>query len=134
MQQPYQPDLDLLKQALGSHVQECHAELIKTTLPWSLVYRVTLLTQGHSSHESVIVKAINPQGLNDPLEAEREPNFYKILYPKINIPKPIIHLVTTDPASGWHMIVIEDLSLTHRIPKHPYQWVRDELRSVLPIL
>ncbi|MBC7878772.1 MAG: aminoglycoside phosphotransferase family protein [Anaerolineales bacterium] len=131
MQQPYQPDLDLLKQALGSHVQECHVELIKTTLPWSLVYRVTLLTQGHSSHESVIVKAINPKGLNDPLEAEREPNFYKILYPKINIPKPIIHLVTTDRASGWHMIVMEDLSLTHRIPKHPYQWTRDELRSVL---
>ena len=131
--QTYQPNLDLLKQALGPHVQDCHAELIKTTLPWSLVYRVTLLTQGHSTHESVIVKAINPNGPSDPREAERELLFYKNIFPKVNIPKPFVHLLTTDKVSGWHVIVMEDLSSTHRIPKHPHQWTRAELKSVLRV-
>ena len=129
--QPYQPTLDLLRRALGSHVQSCHAELIKTTLPWSLVYQVTLLTQGHLTYDSVIVKAINPKGPNEALDAERELCFYKILHPKLNIPKPVIHFLTTDNVSGWHVIVMEDLSATHRIPKHPYQWTRAELKSVL---
>ncbi len=112
-------------------MQDCHAELIKTTLPWSLVYRVTLLTQGHSTFNSVIVKAINPKGPNEALDAERELCFYKILHPRLNIPKPVIHFLTTDNVSGWHVIVMEDLSTTHHIPKHPYQWTRAELRSVL---
>ena len=129
--QKYQPTLDLLKQALGAHIQDCHAELIKTTLPWSLVYRVTLLTEGHSTYDSVVVKAINPKGPNEAVDAERELCFYKILHPRLNIPKPVVHFLTTDRDSGWHVIVMEDLSSTHRIPKHPYQWTHTELKSVL---
>jgi len=127
----FKPELDLLKDALGVDIQDCRSELIKTTFPWSLVYRVTLPTQGHFTHESVIVKAINPNGPNDPLDAEREFLFYQTLYPNINIPKPVVHLLTTDKASGWNLIVMEDLSSTHRIPKHPYQWTGAELMSVL---
>lgn len=112
-------------------MQDCHAELIKTTFPWSLVYRVTLRWQGHSAHESVIVKAINPKGSNNLLDAEREFLFYQSLHPKLNIPKPVVHLLTTDKASGWNLILMEDLSSTHRIPKHPYQWTGAELKSVL---
>ncbi len=129
--QTYQPNLDLIQQALGTHVQDCRVELIKTTLPWSLVYRVTLLTQGHSTYDSVIVKAINPEGPNEAMDAERELCFYKILHPQLDIPKPVIHFLTTDEVSGWHVIVMEDLSVTHRIPIHPYQWTRAELQSVL---
>lgn len=131
--QIYQPDLDLLKQVLGNHVQDCHAELIKTTIPWSLVYRVTLQMQGHSTLASVIVKALDPNGPNDPLDAEREYLFYQKLYPKVNIPKPVVHFLTTDEATGWHVIVMEDLSSTHYIPKHPHQWTRAELKSVLHV-
>jgi Phosphotransferase enzyme family len=127
----FKPELDLLQDAFGVDIEECHSELIKTTLPWSLVYRVTLLTQGHSIPESVIVKAIDPKGPQDPLEAEREFRFYQTLFPNLQIPKPIVYWLATDKVTGWHVIVMEDLSSAHRIPKHPYQWTRAELGSVL---
>jgi Phosphotransferase enzyme family len=130
--QSFAPDLDLLRQALGPHVQDCHTVLIKTTLPWSLVFRVTLVTsQGHSMPESVILKATNPNGPSDPREAVRESQFYKSIYPKLNLPKPQIHHLGRDEESGWNLMIMEDLSSTHRIPEHPYQWTRSELRSVL---
>lgn len=130
--QTFKPNLDLLRQALGPHIQGCHAELIKTTLRWSLVYRVTLeINQGHSTRENIIVKATNPNGPIDALEAERELLFYQRIYPKLSVPKPYIYHLGTDQASGWHLIVMDDLTCTYRFPKHPYQWTRAELRSVL---
>src|SRR4026209_731161 len=87
----YEPNLDLLRQALGNNVQDCHAELIKVALGWSRVYRVTLLRQGHSTRGSVVVKTIDPNGPADVLEAERELCFYQILHPKLCLPKPEVY-------------------------------------------
>ena len=112
-------------------MQDCHAELIKVALGWSRVYRVTLSQQGHSTRASVVVKTIDPNGPANALEAERELRFYQILHPKLCIPKPEVYFLTTDAATGFHVIVMEDLSSTHRIPTHPYQWTRAELKSVL---
>ncbi len=123
----FEPNLDLLRQALGNNVQDCRAELIKTALGWSCVYRVILrYKQGHPQRDSVIVKAIDPKA-----EAEREFHFYQTLLPKLPIPKPEIHWLGTDDGSGYDVIVMEDLSYTHRIPQHPYQWTGAELASVL---
>ena len=87
--------------------------------------------QGHLTRESVIVKTINPNELSNLFEAERELRFYQIIHPNLSIPKPKVFFLTTDEATGFHVIVMEDLSLTHRIPSHPYQWTKDELKSVL---
>jgi aminoglycoside phosphotransferase (APT) family kinase protein len=95
------------------------------------VYRVTLFEEGHPLRESVIVKTIDPDGPASPLESERELRFYQGLHPILSIPKPEIYFLTTDPATGFHIIVMEDLSFTHRIPSHPYQWKRDEIKSVM---
>ena len=127
----FEPNLDLLRQALGNNVQDCHAELIKIALGWSRVYRVTLSQQGHSTCESVVVKTIDPDGPVTALEAERELRFYQILHPELGIRKPQVYFLATDEATGFHVIVMEDLSSTHRIPTHPYQWMRAELESVL---
>jgi aminoglycoside phosphotransferase (APT) family kinase protein len=129
----FEPNLDLLKQAFGNAIQAFQAELIKTALGWSHVYRVTLThtSQGYSWRDAVIVKTIDPRGQLTPLEAERELCFYQILHPRLSIPKPEIYYLTTDEETGFHVIVMEDLSPTHRIPVHPYQWRRDELKSVL---
>jgi aminoglycoside phosphotransferase (APT) family kinase protein len=127
----YEPDLALLRQALGNDVQDCRAELIKIALGWSRVYRVTLSQQGHSLRESVVVKTIDPNGSATAFETERELRFYQTLHPELCIPKPQVYFLTTDPATGFHVIVMEDLSSTHRSPTHPYQWTRAELESVL---
>jgi aminoglycoside phosphotransferase (APT) family kinase protein len=127
----FEPHLDLLRQAFGNDVQGCHAELIKTTLVWSRVFRVTLSRQGHSRRESVIVKAVNPHGPSNPFEAVRESRFYAAIYPALKIPKLDIHFIGEDEASGWLVIAMQDLGATHRIPAHPYQWSRTELDSVL---
>ena len=107
--------------------------MIKIALGWSRVYRVTLTRkgQGHSRRESVIVKTIDPTGPATLLDAERELRFYQTLHPKLSIPKPKVYFLTTDEATGFHVIVMEDLAATHYIPSHPYQWKRDELKSVL---
>lgn len=127
----FEPHLDLLRQAFGNDVRGCDAELIKTTLAWSRVFRVTLSRQGHSRHESVIVKAVDPHGPSDPFEAERESRVYAAIYPALNIPKLEIHFIGKDEASGWLVIAMQDLGSTHRIPVQPYQWSRAELDSVL---
>ena len=131
--QTFEPNLDLLRQAFGNSIQDCHAELIKIALGWSRVYRVTLTRkgQGHSRRDPVIVKTINPNGPPTHLEAERELRFYQTILPGLCIPKPQVYFLATDQATGFHIIIMEDLSSTHRIPTHPYQWARDELRSVL---
>ncbi len=129
----FEPNLDLLRQAIGNDIEDCHAELIKIALGWSRVYRVTLTRrgQGHSRRDSVIVKTINPNGPPTALEAERELRFYQTIPAGLCIPKPQVYFLTTDEATGFHIIVMEDLSSTHRIPTHPYQWTRAELKSVL---
>jgi hypothetical protein len=127
----YEPNLDLLRQAFGNEVEACQAELIKVALGWSRVYRVTLSKQGHSTRESVIIKTIDPNGPATALEAERELRFYQIIHPALCIPKPEVYFLTTDPATGFHIIVMEDLSRTHHFPTHPYQWSGVELQSVL---
>ena len=127
----YKPNTGLLRQALGSDIQECHAELIKVALGWSRVYRVALTRRGHPLRDSVVVKTIDPNGPSTTLESERELRFYQLIHPGLCIPKPCVYLASTDEATGFHVIVIEDLAAKHRIPSHPYQWTRDDLRSVL---
>lgn len=131
--QIYEPNLDLLRQALGKDIQNCQPELIKVALGWSRVYRVALTRhgQGHSRCETVVVKTMDPAGPPTTLEALRELRYYEILHPRLPIAKPEVYFLTTDEASGFHVIVMEDLSPTHRIPAHPHQWSRAELRSVL---
>src|SRR5688500_10341419 len=87
--------------------------------------------QGHSARETVVVKTMDPNGPPTQLEAIRELRYYEVLHPKLPIAKPEIYLLTTDEATGFHVVVMEDLSPTHRIPTHPYQWTYEELRSVL---
>jgi aminoglycoside phosphotransferase (APT) family kinase protein len=129
----YEPNLDLLRQAFGNTVQSCRAELIKVALGWSRVYRVTLTYkgQGHSRRETVVVKTMDPNGPPTLVEAIRELRYYEILHPQLSIAKPEIYFLTTDEATGFHVVVMEDLAPAHRIPTHPYQWTREELQSVL---
>ena len=81
--------------------------------------------------DSVIIKTIDPQGPPTILESERELRFYEVLHPRLSIPKPEVFFLTTDKTTGFHVIVMEDLAPTQRIPTHPYQWTRAELKSVL---
>jgi aminoglycoside phosphotransferase (APT) family kinase protein len=129
----YEPNLDLLRQALGNRIQAGRAELIKVALGWSRVYRVTLSRrgQGHSARETVVVKTMDPNGPPTRLEAERELRYYETIHPQVRIAKPEIYFLTTDEATGFHVVVMEDLSPRHRIPTHPYQWTYEELSSVL---
>ena len=87
--------------------------------------------QGHLSRETVVVKTADPNGNVTSLAAIRELRYYELLHPKLFIPKPEVYFLTTDEATGFHVMVMEDLSATHRIPTHPYQWTYEELRSVL---
>ena len=129
----YEPNLDLLRQAFGNSIQDCHAELVKIALGWSRVYRVTLSQkgQGHSLRGTVVVKTMDPNGPSTLLEAERELRYYEILHPKLSIAKPEVYFLSTDERTGFHVVVMEDLSPTHHIPTHPYQWTHEELKSVL---
>jgi hypothetical protein len=129
----FEPNLDLLRQAFGNSVQDCHAELIKIALGWSRVYQVTLTRkgQGHSTREVVVVKTTDPSGPFTALETGRELCFYQTIHRELSLPKPQMYFLTVDEATGFHVIVMEDLTPTHRIPSHPYQWTRDELQPVL---
>jgi aminoglycoside phosphotransferase (APT) family kinase protein len=78
-----------------------------------------------------VVKTIDPHGPPSPPEAERELRFYQWIHPGLHIPKPQVYFTTTEEETGFHVIVMEDLSTTHWVPSHPHQWKRDELKSVL---
>jgi phosphotransferase family enzyme len=122
---------ELLTRALDAPLLAFRAEQIKTTFPWSLVFRVALHVQGHPAPKSVVVKAIDPHGPADPHEGQREFRFYQSIYPGLPQPKPRLHALSVDDDTGWYVIVLEDLSASYRIPQHPYQWSRIEMQAVL---
>lgn len=129
--QIFEPNLDLFRQAFGNNIQDCRAELIKVSLGWSRVYQVTLSKRGHLVGETVMVKTMDPNGPFTALESARELCFYQTIHPSLHIPRPQVYFLTTDEDTGFHVIVMEDLTLTHHIPTHPHQWTREELKSVL---
>lgn len=92
---------------------------------------MTLSRQGHSTRESIIIKALGPVGPVSAQEAERELLFYKHIYPQLSIPKPEVYNLLTDPETDSHVIMMEDLSLTHHLPTYLHQWRYEELKCVL---
>lgn len=92
---------------------------------------MTLSRQGHSIPESIIIKILGPDGPVTALETERELRFYQVLYPQLSLPKPQVYDLFTDQTTGSHVIMMEDLSLTHHLPTIPHQWSREELKCVL---
>jgi len=129
--QTYEPNLALFRQAFGNDITDHHAELIKSALGWSRVYRVALTKEGRSTRDSVIVKTIDPNGPINHFQAERELRFHEVIHPNLQIPKAEIFHLHTDEATGFRIIVMEDLAQNHRIPAHPYQWTSSEIKSVL---
>ena len=127
----FEPNLDLLRQVFGNSVQDCHIELIRMVLGWRRVYRVTLSRQGHSTCESIIIKTLGPDGPASLLEGERELRFYQTLHSHLSIPKPKVYHLMTDEETGFHVIVMEDLALTHRLLDYLEHWQRVELECVL---
>ena len=127
----YEPDLALLQKAFGPDVITCHVELLKVAFSWSRVYRLSFAQLGSSDVKSVVVKTIDPHGPATALESERELRFYEQIHPRLTIPKPEVYSLSTDATSGFHVIVMEDLTPTHRTPAHPYRWTPSELHSVL---
>lgn len=92
---------------------------------------MTFSREGHSTRESVIVKTMGPNGPASALEAERELRFYQVIHPQLSIPKPKVYHFGTDQESGFHLIMMEDLLLTHRLPIYLHQWTRAELKCIL---
>jgi aminoglycoside phosphotransferase (APT) family kinase protein len=92
---------------------------------------MTFSREGHSTRESVIVKTLGPLEPATALEAERELRFYQVLHPQLSIPKPKVYHLRADKQSGFHIIVMEDLSLTRHLPPYLHQWTRNELKCVL---
>jgi aminoglycoside phosphotransferase (APT) family kinase protein len=92
---------------------------------------MTFSREGHSTRESVIVKTLGPNGPATALEAERELRFYQVIHPQLSLPKPEVYHLSTDKESGFHLIMMEDLLLTHRLPAYLHQWKREELKCVL---
>lgn len=129
--QTFEPNRDLLRQVFGDCIQDCRAELIRIVLGWRRVHRMTFLREGHSTPESVIVKTLGPLGPATALEAERELRFYQVFHPQIPIPKPKVYHLSMDPENSFHIIVMEDLSLTHHLPTYLHQWTCSELKCVL---
>jgi hypothetical protein len=92
---------------------------------------MTFSREGHSLRESVIVKILSPTGPATAIETERELHFYQVIYPRLSIPKPEVYHLRSDKESGFHLILMEDLLLSHRLPDYLHQWTRDELKCVL---
>jgi aminoglycoside phosphotransferase (APT) family kinase protein len=74
---------------------------------------------------------MDPNGPPGEFDAVRELRYYQILHPQLPIAKPEVYSLTTDEETGFHVIVMEDLSFTHNTPTHPHQWTYEELKSVL---
>jgi len=127
----YEPNLDLFRRVFGSDISDCRAELIKSALGWSCVYRLTLTREGQPLRESVIVKTIDSAAPLDKFQAERELRFYETLHPRLDIPKARVHFLHTDEAAGVHLIILEDLAPRLWIPAHPYQWTAGEIKAIL---
>jgi hypothetical protein len=124
--------LRLLRQAVDPRISGFEHSLIKTSASPSTVHRVVLTyPQGHPGVRSVVVKSIAPIWPNDPHGPEREPSFYNQLLPCLDLDYPHVYHVGSEPRNRHRLIVMQDISASHRFPPPAHCWTPDEAEHMV---
>ncbi len=116
-----------LREVIDPQISGFEDCLIKTSASPSTVHRVALsYPQGHPGVRSVIVKSIAPVWSGDPHGPDREAGFYTKLLPCLDVESPDVYHVGIEPRSQRRLIVMEDISASHRFPPPTHHWKPDE--------
>lgn len=124
--------LDFLRQSIDIAVNGFQAAEINLGSAPCRVYRLALSYQNmKKGPASAILKVIEPEWIHDAFGPDRELNFYQKILPKLDIHKVGVYFAGLIEETGQRVILMEDLSGSHRIPPSDYVWSRVELGALL---
>jgi thiamine kinase-like enzyme len=127
----YAPSLNLLRTTVSSSIQHTTVELIKHSSTPAVVYRLRLERESEQRTLSLVVKRIKDGWPEDPEGHKREVCFYRHLLPQLDIPHPHIYYAGSEPDTSAHLVIMEDVSLTHRFPAPQHTWTQTEIKQIL---
>lgn len=127
----YEPSLALLRSVVSPDIREASAELIKHSSTPAESYRVQLDSDSSSVPALVLVKRIRDGWPDDPRGHEREVRFYQTILPKLDINHPHIYYAGRDPGTAQHLVIMEDVSDSHRFPPADHRWSQQEIELIL---
>jgi len=123
---------DLLRQALDPHVAGFRCEPIKAGGKPSRLDRVWLSYAAPTrAPASIVVKRIGPDWPRDPRGADREFLFCTQLLPQLDIAAPRLYDAKHDAATGYRLLLMEDLAPKYRFPPPTHAWTPAEARCLL---
>lgn len=131
IERTYTPSLNLLRKAVNPSIQQVTAELIKRSSTPANVYRLWLERDGVQDRRSLVVKRIENGWPEDPAGHKREVGFYRRLLPQLDIPHPHIYYAGPEPGTSAHLVIMEDISATHRFPSPQHIWTQAEIQQIL---
>lgn len=127
----YEPSLSLLRSAVSSDIRTVTAEPIKRSSTPAATYRLWLDSVGTQAPRSVLIKRIDDDWPDDPLGHEREVLFYQLLLPRLGITHPHIFYAGPEPDSSHLVVIMEDVSESHRFPPPDHVWNQSEIEMIL---
>ena len=126
------PNLNFWQQLISSKIGEFAARPLKHSSSPATIYRVNFTSRnGRLPLDSVICKVVAPAWPGDPHGSEREFLFYQQLRPRLATPHPTVYYTGQDEATGYRLIVMEDLAAAYRFPPHDHAWTWAEVQCVL---
>lgn len=124
--------LSLLRREVGPHITELTAAAIKESAAPAVVYRVALGYEGGpAGPPSLVVKRVAPGWPDGEAAYRREVSFYKRLSPRLDLPRPRLYYAGPEPESEHLLVVMEDVSATHRFPPPTHVWSAPEMAAIM---
>jgi hypothetical protein len=127
----YAPSLNLLRATVSPSIQHTRVELIKRSSTPAVVYRLWFERGRDQRTRSLVIKRIKEGWPEDPEGHNREVCFYRRLLPQLDIPHPHIYYAGPEPGTSAHLVIMEDVSLTHRFPSPQHTWTQTEIKQIL---
>lgn len=131
----YIPSLPLLRQVVHPAILEAVARPIKHSSTPATVYRVQL-THGRgaaSAPTQLILKRMAPDWPDDAHGHEREARFYATFWPQLELGDFHVYYAGPEPGSAYHLVIMDDLTLTHSFPLPTHTWTQVEIEAIVRI-
>lgn len=96
-----------------------------------MVYRLWLECEPERGPGSLVVKRIDADWPGDPRGHEREALFCWRLLSQLSVPHPRIYYAGAEPGTSFHIVIMEDVTHSHRFPTPRHKWTQKEIEQIL---
>ena len=127
----YEPSVRWLRSVVNPQIRAVEAEWLKSSSTPAATYRFWIEAGGSNVPRSLLVKRIEDNWPGDPLGPQREVRFYQIILPELAIAHPHVFYAGREPASEHFVVIMEDVSESHKFPPPTHRWRQNEIEMIL---